>query len=74
MPKGEEMTRKLSSLLADNSARFGYSGAVVKSLKMELHAVSERIRCEFNFTFRYAPPWFATAENIYWLGKLTRWG
>ena len=44
MPKGEEMARKLSSLLADNSGKFGYSGAVVKSLKMELHAVSERIR------------------------------
>ena len=44
VPKGEEMTRKLSSLLADNSAKFGYSDAVVKSLKMELHAVAERIR------------------------------
>ena len=38
------MTRKLSSLLADNSTKFGYSDAVVKSLKMELHAVAERIR------------------------------
>ena len=44
MPKGEGMTRSLSSQLADNSAKFGYSDAVVKSLKMELHAVSERIR------------------------------
>ena len=44
VPKGEEMTRKLSSLLADNSTKFGYSDAVVKSLKMELHAVAERIR------------------------------
>ena len=38
------MTRSLSALLASNSAKFGYSGAVVKSLKMELHAVAERIR------------------------------
>ena len=44
VPKGEGMTRNMSSLLADNSAKFGYSDAVVKSLKMELHAVSERIR------------------------------
>ena len=37
------MVKNLSSLLAANSSRFGYSEPVVKSLKMELHAVNERI-------------------------------
>jgi chromosome segregation ATPase len=43
VPAGEAMVKNLSALLSTNSAKFGYSEPVVKSLKMELHAVQERI-------------------------------
>ena len=43
VPEGEAMVKALSSRLASNASDFGYSESVTKSLKLELHAVQERI-------------------------------